>query len=110
MEKYANETEIEYQMNSNHKGGELIGIRHGAENRFSMGISYYFLEEYAAPGVHEYQEGFYVLEGNGYAKIGDEEFEIFPGMSFIARAGEPHTIKKKKGSVQVKVLWASGAA
>jgi hypothetical protein len=41
--------------------GRLIGEAHGAECGFCMGLSYYDGEDYLAPGVHDDQEGFYVL-------------------------------------------------
>lgn len=65
--------------------------------------------EYGKFGVHEDQEGFYVLEGEGYAHIGDEEFEIFPGTSFIALPGVEHGVKTKDENKPVKVFWFHSA-
>lgn len=105
----SHEDSIRYVSTGNHRGGTLIDNSHGARNDFCMGISYYDAEEYGEPGIHKDQEGFYVLEGTGTAQVGDEEFEICPGTSFIAHAGVPHSIKKNPESKPVKVLWCHGA-
>ena len=105
----SHEDDIEFESAGNHKGGALIDASNGAANGFSMGISYYNDEEYGEPGIHNDQEGFYVLEGTGTARFGDEDFEIFPGSGFIAHAGVPHSIKKAPGSKHVKVLWCHDA-
>ena len=58
---------------------------------------------------HEDQEGFYVLEGEGYAKLDDLEFPIKAGDSFIALPGVRHTLKTKEGCQPVKVFWFHSA-
>ncbi len=105
----SHEEKIEFESAGNHKGGTLIDSFQGAVNGFSMGISYYNDDEYGQPGIHEDQEGFYVLEGKGMTRVGDEEFDIVPGSGFIAHAGVPHTIKRNPDSKPVKVLWCHGA-
>jgi mannose-6-phosphate isomerase-like protein (cupin superfamily) len=107
--KYSNEKELGYNKSNNHHAAELIGAQNGAANGFCMGISIYFSNEYGIPGIHADQEGFFVLEGEGYAQVGGEEFEIAPGTAFIAKAEEPHSVKKKNNSVPVKLLWVHGA-
>lgn len=91
------------------RSGLLIDASHGAIKGFCSGITYYVSDEYGKPGVHEDQEGFYILEGTGTAKVGDEEFAISPGSSFIAAKGVPHTIKRDTKTKHVKVLWFHGA-
>lgn len=109
MEITSNESNLQFHQAETHKGAELIGKKNGAKNGFCFGISYYHAEEFSVPGIHNDQEGFYVLEGTGKAKIGNKEFKIFPGMSFIVHAGVPHELKKDTKSVPVKVLWTHGA-
>lgn len=109
MKIKCNENELQFNSTKTHKGAELIGEKNGSKNGFCMGISYYHAEKFECPGIHEDQEGFYVIEGTGQAKIGDEIFHISPGISFIAKAGVPHEIKKDKNSIPIKVLWAHGA-
>lgn len=89
--------------------GMLIDAAQGAVKGFCMGLAYYPLNTYREPGVHDDQEGFYVLEGTGMAKVGEQEFRIRPGAAFIAAAGVPHTMKRDPDSVPIKVLWAHGA-
>lgn len=92
-----------------HVGGLLIGEEQGAVKGYCLGISYYHQTEYGTPGVHEDQEGFYVLAGTGLAKVGDAEFPIRPGTAFLAAKGVPHTMKRNPDSGPVKVLWSHGA-
>lgn len=90
-------------------GGLLIGKDQGATSGFCMGISHYAATDYGKPGIHEDQEGFYILEGRGTAKVGNEEFPVQPGTAFIANKGVPHTMKRDAGSGPIKVLWCHGA-
>lgn len=73
------------------------------------GISFYPGLEYGKAGVHADQEGFYVIEGEGYAKFEDQEFPVYPGVSMIAPAGVHHSIKRNPDSVPVKVFWFHSA-
>lgn len=45
-------------------------------------------------GVHDDNEGFYVVSGFGRYYIDDVEYELSPGTSMLAPAGKPHGIKK----------------
>jgi len=88
----------------------LITEQFGAKNGFVLGMTEYYAEEYQNVGVHDTQEGFYVIAGEGTARIGDEEFPIRPGASFIAPKGVPHSVKKSPGSIPVRLIWAHAAA
>jgi len=90
-------------------GVKFIGEANGCTRGFCMGIGVYRSEEYNPPGIHEDQEGFYVIQGEGFARVGDEEFAIKPGTFFVALKGVPHSVKAAKGKGPVKVLWAHGA-
>lgn len=88
---------------------ELLKSENGCVAGCCSGITVYTEAEYLAPGVHEDQEGFFVLEGTGWAKVGEEEVRIEPEMSFMAPAGVEHSVKKDRDSVPVKVLWFHAA-
>ena len=87
----------------------MLNEQHGCVNGFSAGITLYTETHYLAPGVHEDQEGFVVLEGTGWAKVGDEEFRLEPDVCFIAPAGTPHAVKRDANVPHVKVCWFHGA-
>jgi len=87
----------------------LITDQFGAVNDFILGVTEYYAEEYQNVGSHETQEGFYVIAGQGFARVGEREFPIRPGTSFIAPRGISHSVKKLPGSIPVKLLWAHGA-
>lgn len=109
MPLYVYEEDLPTVLPTGQRGGMLIDGSNGAVNGFCMGISYYDQEVYGEPGVHEDQEGFYVLAGTGTAKIGEEEFRVSPGTAFIAAKGVPHTLKRDSDSGPIKVLWCHGA-
>ena len=59
--------------------------------------------------MHEDEEfGFAVLEGAGWAKVGEEECRIEPDMCFVAPAGVKHRDEADPGSEHVKVCWFHG--
>lgn len=89
-------------------GQKLLGDEQGAVKGFSMGVSYCFNEEYGSQATHDDQEGFYVVSGAGYLLLGDTEYRLEPGMSLIAKADEPHAMRKTSRE-PIKVVWAHGA-
>lgn len=109
MKIYCHEKDARQFSSDNHFGCTLIDEQNGAKKEFGMGISCYFWNEYGKPGVHNFQEGFYVLEGSGTAKIGNEEFKIIPGSAFIAADGVPHSFKKDADVEYVKILYSHGS-
>ena len=92
-----------------HNGYNLLDESNGCVNGACTGISLYTALEYSKPGVHADQEGFYVIEGTGWAKVGDEEFRVEPDTSFIAPAGVPHTVKRDPNCEAVKIIWFHSA-
>ena len=48
----------------------------------------------AEPGVHDDNEGFYVISGQGMMRVGDCEAPLSPGTAAYAPAGVPHAIRK----------------
>ena len=88
---------------------DLLTQENGCMAGCKSGITITNKTEFGKFGVHDDQEGFYVLEGEGYAHIGDEEFEIFPGTSFIALPGVEHGIISKSADKPVKVFWFHSA-
>ncbi len=93
------------------KGGavRLLGEDNGCMAGCCSGISVYSSTEYGFAGAHEDQEGFFVLSGEGYAKLDDLEFEVFPGTSFVALPGVKHTVKAKNSDEPVRVFWFHSA-
>ena len=86
-------------------GGVILDEKNGCINGCKTGISIYDNTEYKKGGVHEDQEGFYVLEGKGFALFGEEEHEIYPGMTMIAPAGVKHQIKRNEDSEAIKIFY-----
>lgn len=87
----------------------LLGEEQGCMAGCCSGITINVNTEYRGVSSHEDQEGFFILEGEGYAILGEEEFEIFPGTSFVALPGVLHGIRTKDANKPVKVLWFHSA-
>ncbi len=109
MELHVDENELLRQEDGSSIAGILLNADNGCENGFCMGISYRKNAEYDEPDVHDDQEGFYVLAGSGMAHVGEEEFALHPGVSFIVPRGVSHSIKKDFGSEPLKMVYAHGS-
>ena len=110
MKPYITMEEVIANKGEGRKGYTFLSEANGCVNGCRSGISTYSDYEFNPnPGCHEDQEGFYVLEGEGYAKLDDLEFPIKAGDSFIALPGVRHTLKTKEGCQPVKVFWFHSA-
>jgi len=49
------------------------------------------------------------MQGQGYAKVGDEEFPISPGSCFIVLPGHYHSIKKDLSVPCIKLFYFHAA-
>lgn len=88
-----------------HGSFPLLGEAEGCANECAAGISYYKSTEYTPPAVHEFQEGFIVLSGSGYVKIGEEEFFAEKNTAFLAGAGQEHRLKSADRNEPLTVFW-----
>ena len=87
----------------------LLTAAHGCTNGCCTGISIYSNVGYLKGNSHKDQEGFLVIEGVGWARVGEVEFRIEPDTSFIVPAGVNHVIKRHPDSKSVKVFWFHAA-
>lgn len=88
-----------------HGSWPLLNESNGCTNGVITGISYNKLESYRTPETHDDQEGFCVLSGTGWAKVGDEEFPLKPNTSFVAPAGVAHTVKCDNADDPLTIFW-----
>jgi len=93
--------EYEYIPLLNEDNGCLAGCR--------TGLLLYTQEEYKQSGVHEDQEGFFVLEGVGKAVVGENEFSLSPGSCFIVPPGLYHSIKRDVTCDYIKLFFFHAA-
>jgi uncharacterized cupin superfamily protein len=105
MINYADLNKIEPTYSKGHYSFNLLNESHGCSAGCSTGVSIYTCVEYQQPGNHEDQEGFFVLEGIGFVKIGENEINLYPGISFIVPAGVDHSIKSTSKEKGIKVFW-----
>ena len=109
MKYYVDKKEVTGIPMEGHVTYKLLNEDNGCIAGCCTGISVYTTTEYPTANFHEDQEGFVVLEGTGWAKIGDQEFKFEPEMSFLAPAGVRHSIKREPNSSPVKVFWFHSA-
>lgn len=88
---------------------QLLDDSYGAVANCVAGVLSYTQEEFIQGGIHEDQEGFYVLEGTGLALVGDMEFPLSPGSCFMVPAGYYHAIKKDKDVPHIKLFFFHAA-
>ena len=106
MKPYVTLEEVIEKQGENQRTYRFLTAENGCVNGFASGITVYAGNEFSDhPGAHDDQEGFYVLEGEGYAKLDDLVFPIKAGDSFVALPGVKHTIRTKEGCKPVKVFW-----
>ncbi len=87
----------------------LLSEEQGCVNGCKMGMTIFTKEDYPVAQTHDDQEGFLVVAGSGWAKVGDEEFRLEPDLSFIVPKGVTHAFKKDKGSASLKLFWFHAA-
>ncbi|GAB4114701.1 MAG: hypothetical protein Kow00103_08810 [Candidatus Caldatribacteriota bacterium] len=104
-EKYI--TPVEYE---EYSFKELLGEKDGCKAGCQAGILVYTQEEYKQGGIHDDQEGFFVLSGSGSAIVGSKEFSLEPGVCFIVPPGKYHSIKKNKSCSSIKLFFFHAAA
>lgn len=104
--KYCNTaSEAVTQSFEHHDYIELLNKENGCAAGCCAGILVYRQTEFIQGGVHDDQEGFYVLEGCGMAKVGDSEFPIAPGSCFIAPAGKYHYVRRDPDCPCVRLFF-----
>lgn len=104
-----NATEAQTLSFEHHDYVELLTEANGCSAGCRTGLLIYRQTEFIQGGVHDDQEGFYVLEGHGKAKVGDDVFDIGPGCSFIAPAGMWHYICRDESCPYIKLFFFHAA-
>lgn len=92
-----------------HEYVPLLTAENGCQAGCRTGLLTYTQLEYITGGVHDDQEVFYVLEGNGKALVGENEFPLYPGICFIAPPGYYHSIKRSVECDYVKLFFFHAA-
>lgn len=107
---FVHKREVTPIQSEGHQVYKLLGAAQGCVAGCRTGVSVYTTTDYPAPGTHEHQEGFYVLAGTGWAKVGDVEFRLEPEMSFLVPARTEHCIRRDSESAPLQVFWFHAAA
>ena len=92
-----------------HMSFSLLDETNGCVNGCCCGVSRYAKTEYNVPGCHDDQEGFMVLSGSGYAKVGEEERFVSTGTAFIVPAGVEHSLRTIDPACPLEVFWFHAA-
>ena len=87
MKPYITAEEVIEKQGENQRTYRFLTTENGCVNGCASGTTIYANTEFSDhPGAHDDQEGFYVLEGEGFAKLDDLVFPIKAGDSFVAFA------------------------
>lgn len=97
------------KMDGAEKGCRLLTEEQGCVKGCCSGVTIYEETEYGVGGIHDDQEGFLVLKGHGMVKLGEEEFPIRKGSSFLAPAGCFHAVKRDADSEAIWLFWFHSA-
>lgn len=108
MEHYSTFSTDKLRPSLGHVSCILLGAQQGCVGDCAAGISVYASREYAPAQRHPFQEGFYVLEGEGCAQVGDSAFEISEGTCFLVPSETNHTMRAS-GDKPVTVFWFHSA-
>lgn len=95
----------EINSGNGHSSFPMLGEEQGCVNDCAGGISYYRSTEYTTPAVHDFQEGFIVLKGEGNARVGAEEFHLEKETVFIVPAGVEHQLKSADSEQPLELFW-----
>jgi quercetin dioxygenase-like cupin family protein len=87
----------------------LLEEDNGCRAGCRTGLLKYTQKEYKQGGVHEDQEGFFVLEGTGKALVGEDEIPLSPGTCFIVPPGLYHSIKRDETCDYIKLFFFHAA-
>lgn len=106
----SNEREGQLQHFEHHDYMELLNSENGCTAGCCAGLLYYQQTAFIQGGVHDNQEGFFVLSGHGRAKVGDREFPISEGSCFVAPAGKKHYICRDEDCPYIKLFFFHAAS
>ncbi|MGI6206634.1 MAG: cupin domain-containing protein [Anaerolineae bacterium] len=105
MKIVVDENELTWQQHPDRRSTDLI--RPGdtpAHAGLSLGVAEYTSTEYGELQRHGDQEAVYCVSGRGIIRVGDEEYEIFPGRAVYVGKGVPHATRRT-GPEPVKVVY-----
>ena len=109
MKIFINEKDVTPVKYEDYSFKEMLGEKNGCLAGCRTGVLIYTQQEYRQSGVHDDQEGFFVLSGSGNAMVGDKEFSLEPGVCFIAPPGTHHSIKKDMSCSCIKLFFFHAA-
>ncbi len=110
MKYYINAKDVELCGDPNiQMGHDMLSEKQGCVNGCCSGLVYSYTSEYPTPAIHDDQEGFIIIEGSGWAKVGDQEFRLEPDVSFIVPKGVAHCVKKDPDIKHMKYFYFHAA-
>lgn len=110
MKVIVDENEVDWQQHPDRRSTDLIaaGVT-PAYGGLSLGVAEYTATAYGELQRHDDQEAVYCVAGHGLIRVGDEEFEIYPGRAVYVGRGVPHATRRT-GPENVKVVYVHAPA
>jgi len=106
---FTDQAEMKAQRYEGYEYIPLLDDTHGCQAGCRTGLLMYTQEEYRQGGIHEDQEGFFVVEGTGEALVGENNIMLRPGVCFIVPPGFYHSIKRDSSCKYVKLFFFHAA-
>ena len=105
MLEIRNSDSLHFEQDRPNPSARLVTGTNGAR----CGICRYTATIYQQPGVHDDQEGFYVLEGNGWLLADKVEYPVRTGDALVLPAGTAHSFRRDAACEALVVLYFHAA-
>ncbi len=104
---YIDENQPKYK--EGHHIHNLLNQWWGTTNGFNSLVGVYTSKDFVITATHTDQQMFYVIEGKGWALVGEKIFPIFPGACWFVPPNKKHGIKCAANCKEVKAFVVHGA-
>ena len=106
MKHYRNkEDAVLTETDAKHGFWKMMDEKTGCGSKVWSAIGYNADTEYHFGAVHDDMEVFLVLEGSGWAMIGEEEFPIKKDTCYVAPAGVRHGPRSDSEEHPLRLYW-----
>lgn len=107
---FIDENESRWEQHADRRSVDLIvpGVT-PARAGLSLGVAVWTEPEFGPLQSHDDQEAVYCVSGKGVIRIGEEEYDIYPGLAFYIGKGVPHSTRRT-GPEGVKIVYVHAPA
>ncbi|MGQ9553350.1 MAG: cupin domain-containing protein [Anaerolineae bacterium] len=105
MQLVVDENNAKWEKYPDRRSADLISAANTpAHGGLLLGVAEYTASEYGALQRHDDQEAVYCISGRGVIRVGDEEYEVYPGLAVYIGRNVAHATRCI-GQEPVKVVY-----